>query len=149
HRKSGDPVPEKGPAKAMIERQDGKLVVKVGNESATLPGDFHEKVKHRELSENIRALFTPTRCYVAIHENVGYTYQLGGVEKSPVRVRWASDVWGSWWHSAMGVHRQWVEIVEQGDRVVVFGVASVGFHIEAFRADDGANLFRFSNSYTP
>ena len=60
-----------------------------------------------------------------------------------------SKVWGSWWGAAMGVHRQWVEIVEQGDRVVVFGVAAVGFHVEAFRTDDGANLFRFSNAYTP
>lgn len=149
HRRAGDPVPEKGPPKATIERREGRLVVHLGKESAGLPGDFPEKVRKPEVFDDVRALFTPTRCYVAIHEDVGYAYRLGCVERSPSRVRWASDVWGSWWGAATGMHRQWVEIVEQGGLVVVFGVASVGFHVEAFRADDGANLFRFSNSYTP
>lgn len=149
-RKAGDPIFEKWPAKAAIERKEGKLVVQLGKESASLPDDFHEKVeKQKGLDYDVRALFTPTRCYVAMHESVGYSYRLGCVERSPVRVRWASDVWGSWWQASTGVSRHFVEIVEQGDRVVVFGVASVGFYVEVFRADNGANLLRFSNSYTP
>ena len=38
-------------------------------------------------------------------------------------------------------------VVEEGQRVVVFGAGSTGFHVEAFRKDDGRNLFRFANSY--
>lgn len=148
-REEGDPVPEKEPAKATIERRDGKLVVRLGKESASLPDDFHEKLKKQHLRDDVRALLTPTRCYVAIHGDVGYRYRLGCIERTPVKLRWASEVWGSFWGFASGVHRQWVEIVKQDDRIVVFGVASGGFHVEAFRAEDGANIFRFSNSYTP
>ena len=147
-RKEGDPIFKTWPAKAAIERQEDKLVVRLGNESADLPGDFLKNVKKQQFYDEARALFTPTRCYVAIHESVGYSYRLGCVERTPSRTRWVSDVWGSWWCASTGVSRQWIEIVKQGDRVVVFGIGA-GFHVEAFRADDGANLFRFSNSYTP
>jgi hypothetical protein len=39
----------------------------------------------------------------------------------------------------------WVTV--RVDRVIVFGTGSTGTHVEAFRAKDGANLFRFSSSY--
>jgi len=62
-------------------------------------------------------------------------------------VLWVADVWGCWWTPSSGQSDQWIEVTEQDDRVIVFGVASTGFHVEAFRAEDGANLFRVSNSY--
>jgi hypothetical protein len=90
---------------------------------------------------------TRTRCYVAVHDPVGCPYRLAAVDRQLGEVRWVTKVWGSWWGDATGQHHQWLEVTEQGDRVVVFGRASGTFHVEAFRADDGANLFRFSNSY--
>jgi hypothetical protein len=149
-RKADDPIFKKLPAKATIERREGKLVVQLGKESASLPDDFLEKVqKQKGIHDEVRALFTTTRCYVAMHDDCGYSYRIGCVERSPLKVRWVSDVWGSWWYASTGAGHHWVEIVEQGDRIVVFGVSSIGFNVEAFRADDGVNLFRFSNSYTP
>ena len=93
------------------------------------------------------ALITPARCYVAGHESVRYPYRLASVDRGTGKTRWVAKVWASWWYGATGHHHQWVEVTEQEDRVVVFGVASTGFHVEAFRQDDGANVFRFSNSY--
>jgi hypothetical protein len=145
----GDPSEEKQPAKATIERRQGGLIIQLGQASAKLPDDFVDKVRKQEHHNNVRALFTPTHLYVAIHESVGYTYRLACVERSTLKLNWVSDVWGSWWASASGQHRQSVEIVEHGHRVVVFGVSSPGFHVEAFRKDDGTNIFRFSNSYVP
>jgi hypothetical protein len=145
---TGDPIVEMWPAKATIEQKDGQLFVRTGKEAAHIPDDVPEKVKKQKgLDYEVRALITPTRCYVAMHESVGYSYRLGCVERSPAGVRWTSDVWGSWWSASTGVSRHWVEIVEQGDRVVVFGIASVGFYVEGFRVTDGTNLFRFSNTY--
>ena len=143
---AGAPLPENWPAKATIDRREGKLVVQLGKESEYLPDGFYEKLRKQHLHDEVRALFTPTRCYVAIHEGFGYGYRLGCFDRAPLKMRWVSDVWGSWWYASSGVCDQLVEIMEQGDRVVVFGDA-VGFHVEAFQADDGANLFRFSNTY--
>ena len=85
NRKPGDPVSEKGPPKAMIERREGKLVVQLGTESASLPDDFYEKFNKQEGFDDVRALFTSTRCYVAIHDDAGYAYRLGCIERSPLR----------------------------------------------------------------
>jgi hypothetical protein len=64
-----------------------------------------KKIESQEGYNNIRALFTPARIYVAIHENVGFPYRLGCVDQSPLKVRWVSNVWGSSWSGASGVVR--------------------------------------------
>lgn len=147
-RKRGDPV-EKDPEKATLESRDGRVDLRLGKESIRMPVEFIDKLQIQEGFGEARALFTPARCYVAFHGFAGYDYRVGCVERSPVKLRWVSGVWGCFWGLTTGAHREWVEIVEKGDQVVVFGVAATGFYVEAFRADDGANLFRFSNSYTP
>jgi hypothetical protein len=83
----------------------------------------------------------------ATHEEVGYPFDLTCLEPSSGKVLWKSRVWACWWGSSTGQHRSWVKVVEQGERVVVFGVASMGFYVEGFHTKDGGNLFRVSNSY--
>jgi hypothetical protein len=47
------------------------------------------------------------------------------------------------------VGRGRVAVDAQDDRVLVFGCSGLGLvHAEAFRADNGKNLFRFSNTYS-
>jgi hypothetical protein len=45
-----------------------------------------------------------------------------------------------------GYAEQCVSVTEQNRRVVLFG-GGVDIHCEAFRYEDGTNLFRFSSGY--
>jgi hypothetical protein len=104
----------------------------------------------RGFAEEIAALITPASCFVAVYHPGGSPYRLACVERSSAKVRWVSRVWGSWWGGIAGFPGpQWLEVTEQGDRIVVFGVTIGGFHVEAFRVRDGVNVLRFSNSYSP
>jgi hypothetical protein len=136
------------PPLATFDRQDGKAVVRVNSNSAPIPDDLREKLRMDGLKDSLTALMTRRHCYVAAYDSVGYPYELACLDRSSGKIRWLANVWASWWGGATGHHSQWVEVTEQGDRVVVFGVASVGFHAEGFRVEDGVNLFRFSNSYS-
>jgi hypothetical protein len=134
------------PPRARFEEKDGNLTVRVGAESAALPKDFRSQIKASNIAEGISALITPGRCYVAIYDEWGFPYKLACVDRKSLQVKWTRQVWGSWWAYTSGASHQWIELTEQGDRVVVFGAAGP-FHVEAFRVDDGSTVFRFSNSY--
>src|SRR5262249_17723260 len=112
-----------------------------------IPESLLRKHDSGKVCSRVSALVTPGRCYVAEHDDVGYPFQLACIDRSTGKVAWRSEVWGIWWGGATGVHAMWVAGTEQGDRIVVFGAGSIGIHVEAFRKDDGTNLFRFSNSY--
>ncbi len=135
------------PPEAKLEKADGKSIVRIGSEIVSIPHDLHKQLTQNSALESLTALITPERLYVAAYDSVGYPYQLACVERTSVKTRWSAEVWASWWGGSEGHHHQDVQVIEQGNRVVVFGVAAVGFHVEAFRIDDGANMFRFSNSY--
>src|SRR5262245_19803829 len=102
------------PPTAVFESQNDKPVIRVGTESVAIPADFRDRVKTGGLRTRVTSLITLAQYYVAVHEDVGYPYQLACVDRSSVKVRWVADVWASWWGAASGVHRQWVEVTEQG-----------------------------------
>lgn len=135
------------PPQAKFDLREGKPVVRVGSEFAIIPDGLREKLGSDQFVDGVCALVTNDRVYLGAFDSVGYPYKLACVDRSSAKVRWVADVWGAWWGNFGGQSRQWVEVTEQGDRVAVFGVSSVGFHVEAFRIDDGANVLRFSNSY--
>jgi hypothetical protein len=145
--REGGPKAAAPPRPAAFDMRDGKPVVRVGTIAALIPENLLEKLGW-EQSDRVSALITPARCYVAVHGSAGHSYRLACVERPAATVRWVTRVWGSYWGSTTGIHFQWVEVTVQGNRVVVFGVASVGFNAEAFRVEDGANVFRFSNGYS-
>jgi hypothetical protein len=136
------------PHQASFDKLEGKPVVRVGSESAPIPEGLREKLGANGFADRVCALITASNCYVAVYDSVGYPYRLACVERSSAKIRWIAEVWASWWGHATGRHHHWVEVTEQGNRVAVFGVASVGFHAEVFRVDDGVNVLRFSNSYS-
>jgi hypothetical protein len=136
------------PRQATFDKEGGQPVVRVGSVAAAIPEDLREKLRVGGVRTRLSALITPSRCYIAAYDSVGYPYRLACVERSSQTVRWVADVWASWWGGTTGSHWQWVEVAEQSSRVVVFGVSSTGFHVEGFRVKDGLNVFRFSNSYS-
>jgi hypothetical protein len=135
------------PHDTSLRREGDKIFLSIGKESVQLPDDLLEKNGEGRVYSNVSALMTPSRCYVAVHGDVGYPYRLVCVERSSAKVAWKSDVWATWWAGAENRHDMWVAVTEQNKRIVVFGAADTGFHVEAFRPEDGANLFRFSTRY--
>jgi hypothetical protein len=145
-RKPGAAAP---PRKAKFIMQDDKFVIRVGSASAVIPVSLPKTFEARRFAEEVAALIAPASCFVAVYNPFGDPYRLACVERSSAKVRWVTRVWGSWWGQIAGFPgAKWLEVTEQGDRIVVFGVGAGGFHVEAFRVRDGVNVLRFSNSYS-
>ncbi|MFT3880271.1 MAG: hypothetical protein QM703_11490 [Gemmatales bacterium] len=129
---------------------DTTLKRKADNLLLQVSGDALEFKKDGIVDSNycgISALFTANTCFVAVHGDLGYPYQLTCFDRTTSKVVWKSKVWGSWWHSSSGPGTAFVKVTEQRNRIIVFGVATTGIHIEGFDPKDGKNLFRFSNAY--
>ena len=140
----------RSPIDTSLKREWGRIMLRVGNESVPIPKDLFEHSSTKRGLErfgNVSALTTRQRCYLAIHDDVGYPFDLHCIDRASGTVRWKARVWGTWWGNATGVHEGWVAVREQNDQIVLFGKTSVGFYVEAFHAKDGHNALRFSNLY--
>ncbi len=134
------------PLDTTLVRDGMKLTLKVSNDSINLPDNLFSKWSSGKLQDNISALFTAKRCYVAVHDDWGGSYKLSCLDRSTAKLLWQREVWGTSWGGGSGLSRGWVAITEQKNRIVLYG-CEARFHVEAFRAEDGKNLFRFSNGY--
>jgi outer membrane protein assembly factor BamB len=98
------------------------------------------------------------RYYLAVYGMMGDPYDLFCINRKSGKVVWKARPWANGGivdaaHvilvggtlSATGLHL--VDMVHQGDRLLVFGSWKYGVSIECFNSNDGANLFRFSTSY--
>jgi hypothetical protein len=135
------------PVDTTLTRAGDKVTLKVGKESVVIPESLLRKSDSGRVYSGVSALVMPGRCYMAEHDNWGHPYQLACIDRSTGKVAWRNEVWGIWWGAGAGVSHMSVAVTEQGDRIIVFGAGSLGIHVEAFRKDDGTNLFRFSSSY--
>ena len=146
HRTGLDDV--QAPRNTTLRRDGDKIILKVGLESVSLPESFLGKDYSGQVCDNVSALITSGRCYIALHDDFGYPYQLVCIDRLTAKIVWKSEVWSMWWGAIAGFGgNMWVAVTEQNKRIVVFGAGSTGIHVEAFREDDGINLFRFSSSY--
>jgi hypothetical protein len=140
--------PEYAEPGSSLKSVDGETVLVLGKESIPLPDELLQKSSSGELHNDISAL-TSTKCvYVAVHDNPSRPYQLACLDRVSGKIIWKSEVWGtSWVCAGTGVYFMILAIVEQDNRVIVFGWGFSGMNVEGFRVDDGSNLFRFSTSY--
>ena len=127
------------PLDTTLHKEGDKSVLQVGKESVALPGAVFDN----DMNNAVSALVTPGRCYVAAHWSIG-GYSLFCLERSSSKVLWKTTVLGGFTGGLGGFAEQWVTITKQGDRIVVFGCA-LDIYVEGFRADNGVNLFRFSD----
>jgi hypothetical protein len=146
----GDPPKE--PMPAGVTKRNNEFVLAVGGDSIVVPAKLiTHLLEHKFIPqfERMSGVFTPKSCYVAIYDDAGYPYTVACIDRTAVRVVWKSEGWGSWWGAVQGgVAKSRVSVELQGDRVLVFGVSGIDLiHAEAFRADNGENLWRFSNTY--
>lgn len=146
HRAGLDNV--RAPLDTSLLREGTKLTLKVAKDTITIPDKLFSKWNSGALMDNVSALVNDKRCYVAVHDDRGHSYKLTCIDRSSNKIIWQHEVWGHWWYDSTGRSRGWVTITEQNGRIVVFGQAGIGFHVEAFRSEDGKNLFRVSNSYS-
>jgi hypothetical protein len=137
-----------GPHDTSLRREQDRFILRIGNETVTVPKDLLRITNEGEVHCNVSALITASRCFVAVHGDAGYAFQLASIDRDTGKVHWKSEVFGTWWNDISGVHHMWVTVTEQDKRIVLFGAASTGMHVEVFRPEDGANLFRFSTSYS-
>jgi hypothetical protein len=139
------PWPKVGEDCKVTKRGD-VFTLRVGSDSIVLPpqitGTIHDGSRH------FTGCFTSKDCYVADFQDSGYEFTVCKIDRQTDKVVWTAQVWGSYRGSMGGSGVRGEGSIEvQGDRVVVFG-NSIGIHVEAFRTDNGKNLFRFSNGYS-
>lgn len=127
---------------------DGPVVLRVKDDEVRLPADLFRRRVARGRT-NVSALVTTDRCYLALHDDVGVGYPLTCLDRTTGKIAWETWLRGNWWGAATGQHAMWVAVTRQGDRIVIFGMSSTGFHVEAVQADDGKSIFRCSTGYSP
>jgi hypothetical protein len=138
------------PPGTKLKRKNKDLVVQIGGQTATVSEDVVLKKKR---GDRVSAAITVGRCYLAVHDDLGFAYPLVCVDRVSGKRVWKAEVWdvfwlrgGLSWLSNPSINDRAVAVIEQDERVVVFGAGITGFNIEGFRASDGSNLFRFSSS---
>jgi hypothetical protein len=134
------------PRDTAVSEKAGRLTIQVGDHKIQAPTSILKKSDDGTPYRGISAAFGKTRCYVALHGDIGNPFPLYCFDRETGTESWKSRVWGSW-GGGSGKGHFWVSVVESNDRVVVFGHSGSRIHVEAFTAEDGANLFRFASSY--
>jgi hypothetical protein len=96
------------------------------------------------------------RVYLAVHEIFPVPFLLSCIDRRTGSIRWRSFVVPGC-HGVISVmdydfdyrhfSYHWVDIVENGREVLVFGVGKFAAYVEGFDADDGTNRFRFSTAF--
>jgi hypothetical protein len=138
------------PPGTTVKRKDASFVLQVGEQSASI-SDYI--VLNRQRANRLSAAITARRCYLAVHDDLGFAYPLFCTDRASAQTFWKAEVWdvfwlrgGLSWLSDPSVNDRAVTVVEQDGRVVVFGAGVSGLNVEGFRANNGTNLFRFSSS---
>jgi hypothetical protein len=131
-----------------LKREGGKVVLVAGGASTVVPKGLLKNGKDGRSYDNVSALVSGRRCYLAAHADLGFPYPLTSFDCASGKTVWQAEVWavGGWQSLGLiSTHPDMaVAVTEQDGRVIVFGSGSfAGSYVEAFRASDGTNLFRF------
>jgi hypothetical protein len=129
----------KGPTDTFLVRDKGAVVLKIGDDQARLPddGNFYQ----------ITGCFSPTTCYVAVHDSIGASHSIWSLSRDSGEVNWQKRVYGCIWSGGTtGFHESHVEVALQGDKLLVFGAAGTGFYVAAFESESGEEMFQFSTA---
>jgi len=143
----GPGEPKKGlPQEVVRKKEKGGVLLCMGHERVLLG----EAVAEQYLSncDGVAISANPKRCFIGFYNTVGYPYPLVCLNRETGVPVWEAKVW-DWAFDGGGTSGRWFEnvsLVEQGERVFVFGSGAC-FYIEVFDSKTGANEFRFANYY--
>jgi hypothetical protein len=66
----------RGPQNTHLKREGDKVVLWIDKQSASIPDDLLSKTDDGKVYCNVSGLMTPTRCFLAVHDDFGRPYQL-------------------------------------------------------------------------
>lgn len=136
------------PKNASVTEKDRVVTYTIGKNSIVIPEELLDRADSGELWCNISCAFTDGKCFVAIHDDVGYSHVVACIDRKTKNINWNSKACGCWWGSASGVHESWVALVPTDDgRLYCFGSASIGLYAHGFDTSNGKTLLRFSTNY--
>jgi hypothetical protein len=135
----------------VVTTKGNNFSLRVGNDSTEVPKVLLEEyLVDGKLRPAIHcsACLTSKNCYLAICHDDAYAFRLACFDRTTAKVVWTARACGSFSDSISGpVDPARVAVDVQDDRVVVFSW-STGVDAEAYRADNGKNLFRFSSAFS-
>jgi len=136
------------PVGASVTETDKTVTHRHGDDSITLPEELLCRADSGALWCNVSCTFTDERCFVAVHDNVGYSHDVACIDRKTGSIVRKSKACGCWWGGTTGQHHSWVTFVLSDDgRLFVFGSGSVGFYAHGFDGSNGKTLMRFSSNY--
>lgn len=136
------------PINANVTENDRVVTYRAGENSVVLPEELLDRSDDGSLWCNISCAFTNEHCFVAVHDDVGYSHDVACINRKTDKIVWKSEACGCWWGGATGIHESRVTITPTDDgRVFVFGSASIGFYAHGFDASNGKTIVQFSNNY--
>jgi hypothetical protein len=136
----------KGPTDTFLMRDKGAVVLKIGDDQARLPESISKLLDDRN-DYQITGCFSPSTCYVAIHDSIGASHSIWSLSRDSEEVNWQKRVNGCLWSGGTtGFHESHVEVALQGDKLLVFGAAGTGFYAAGFESRSGEELFQFSTA---
>ena len=87
----------KGVSVARDSKDNAVLMMRVGEETVRVPENLFSKSTTGKIVNSVSPLIRPDRCYLALHEEVGYPYKLACLDRKTGKVLWKSDVFSHFW----------------------------------------------------
>jgi len=135
------------PIGLSLTESDGRIVVRRGDSSFSIPKAVVDKVDSEEWFERGTAAIKGDTGVLAFFGVPGTCF-LFAVKNNTLQ--WRAEVWGYGLPNRIGVTGSWVHDLEvsiEEKCVAVFGTGTGGAYVEAFDKKTGANIFRFSHTY--
>lgn len=135
------------PNDTQVTVNGGKYTLRIADESVELPDSILTKSDQGNLWCRFSGLFTEKHCFIAVHNDVGYSHKVACIDRTTGNLDWASDACGCWFGGASGIHESWVTVAVQQEQVVIFGASWTGFYMHAFDVVTGKSRWRFSTAF--
>jgi hypothetical protein len=136
------------PRNTTLVKNEGKMILTIERKSVAIAEKNITEAQDSIGAEFACAAFDSRRCYLALYENCGCSFPLLGIARASGNVTWKAKVWATDLTGRYtGQHLQRAMVQVEADRILVFGAGNNGAYVEAFSAETGKNLFRFSTSY--
>ncbi len=143
------------PRGVTLQAESKTITLTSGNDVIEVPTSFATFFGYRLTHwaggtfHNLSAAFTKGRCFLTLHDDIGYAPRVACIDRVSGKVLWEAHACGCFWDTIarMDFRNAWVSVVTHDDRVILYGKSFQGVYVHAFHRNDGKTLFRFSSSF--
>lgn len=143
------------PRGVTLQAESKTITLTSGSDVLEIPTSFARFYGYRlthwagRTFHNLSAAFTKYRCFLTLHDDIGYGPTVACIDRDSGEVLWESHACGCFWDTIarMDFRDAWVSVFIHNDRVILYGKSFQGVYAHAFRQNDGKTLFRFSSSF--